>query len=76
MGYINNEEKEILKMENENVYRVLDMKTNDTYLVVTQNGRSSIYRDKKKKTDYLYMEVNYLEDSNMFLVRKNKVMDY
>ena len=71
-GYINNEEKEILKMENENVYRVLDMKTNDTYLVVAQNGRSSIYRDKKKKTDYLYMEVNYLEDSNMFLVRKNK----
>lgn len=71
-GYLNNEEKEILKMENENVYRVLDIKSPDIYLVITQNGRSSIYKDKKIKTDYMYMEVNYLEDSNMFLVRKNK----
>lgn len=71
-GYIDNNEKEILKMENENIYRVLDMKTEDVYLVVTQNGRSAIYKDKKNHTDYLYMEINYLEDSNMFLVRKNK----
>lgn len=71
-GYIDREEKEILKMENEGVYRVLDMPTEDTYLVITQNGRSSIYKDKKTKTDYLYMEVSYLEDSNMFIVKKNK----
>lgn len=71
-GYIDKNEKEILKMEYENVYRVLDMPTEETYLVVTQNGRSSIYKDKKIKTDYLYREVSYLEDSNMFIVKKNK----
>ena len=71
-GYIDKNEKEILKMENENVYRVLDMPGSELYLVVTQNGRSQIFKDKKNKTDYLYREVRYSVHSNMFVVQKNK----
>lgn len=77
-GYIDKNEKVILKIENEKVSRLSKVKSKDVYLVVTQNGRSSIYCSKKKHTDFSYIEVKYAIDEeksytpDMFVVTKNK----
>ena len=77
-GYIDKDEKVILKMENENVSRLTKVKSKDVYLVVTQKGRSAIYCSKKKHTDYSYIEISYaIDDSernvpDLFVVTKNK----
>ena len=77
-GYIDNQEKVIIKMENEGIERLTKVKSKDPYLVITQNGRSSIFCSKKKHTDYTYLEVRYANDDDknncpdMFVVTKNK----
>ena len=71
-GYIDKNEKTILKIEYESIYRVLDMPNEDVYLVASKNGRSKIYKDKKNQTEFLYREVSYFPSSNTFVVKKNK----
>ncbi len=71
-GYIDVKEKEIIKLENEKITRVTNLKNNELYLVITKNGRNAIYKDNKNKTDYIYREINYSEEGDIFIVKKNK----
>lgn len=71
-GYIDTNEKEIIKLENEKISRISNIKNDDLYLIITKNGRSAIYKDKKNKTDFLYREVTYSEEGDTFVVQKNK----
>lgn len=71
-GYLNKNGKEIIKIEEENLYRVTEIESDDAYIVASQNGRYSIFKGKNKLVDYKYLEVNYNKDSKTFTVRKNQ----
>lgn len=71
-GYIDNTEKEILKIEQESVYRVTEIGLDDTYLIASQNGRYALYRNKDNLTGFKYIDIFYNNGTNSFTVQKNK----
>ena len=46
-GYMDVNGKEIVKLEQENLYRVTEINSNDVYIVASQNGRYALYKNKK-----------------------------
>lgn len=71
-GYINNEGKQIIKIEQESLYRVTEIKGEEEILVASKNGRSCIYKGKKQVFDYIYISILYNKESGTFTVQKNK----
>ncbi len=71
-GYLDKDEKEILKIEQESLYRVTEINSNDIYIVASQNGRCAIYKNKDNLTDYKYIDIIYNNGTNTFTVQKNK----
>ncbi len=71
-GYIDKNEKEILKMEQESLYRVTEISFDDTYLIASQNGRYALYKNKDNLTGYKYIDIFYNNGTNSFTVQKNK----
>ena len=71
-GYINSDGKQIVKIEQESLYRVTEIKGKDEILVASQNGRYCIYKGKKKLFDYSYISILYNKESGTFTVQKNK----
>lgn len=72
-GYIDKNENEIIKMEQETIYRVTEIEADDAYIVASLNGRYAIYKNKENLTDYKYISVYYNNDSKTFTVQKNKL---
>lgn len=71
-GYIDKNEKEILKLEQESLYRVTEINLDDVYLVASQNGRYALYKNNNNLTGYKYIDVFYNNGTNSFTVQKNK----
>lgn len=71
-GYIDKEEKEIIKISQESIYRIIETKANDVYLIASQNGRYALYKNKDNLTDYKYIDMNYNPASDTITVQKNK----
>lgn len=71
-GYVDKNEKEVLKMENENLYRVTEINSNDAYIVASKNGRYALYRNKDILTSNKYIDVYYNNGTDTFTVQKNK----
>lgn len=71
-GYVDKNEKEILKMEQENVYRVTEINSNDVYLVASKNGRYALYKNKEILTSNKYIDIYYNNGTDTFTVQKNK----
>lgn len=71
-GYLDKNEKEIIKVEQETLYRVTEIKDSSAYLVASQNGRYAIYKNNNNLTDYKYLRIDYSNSGNCFIVQKNK----
>lgn len=72
-GALDKNEKEIIKPEQETLYRVTEIKDNNNiYNVASQNGRYAVYRNKDNLTDYKYVRIDYSNSGNCFIVQKNK----
>lgn len=71
-GYLDKTEKEIIKPEQETLYRVTEIKDGNVYLVASQNGRYALYKNKDNVTDYKYLRVDYSNSGKCFIVQKNK----
>lgn len=71
-GYIDKNEKEIIKLEQESIYRVTEIDSDDTYVIASQNGRYALYKNKENMTDYRYINMHYNNGTNLFTVQKNK----
>lgn len=72
-GYMDKNEKEIIKMEQETIYRVTEIDSEDVYIVASLNGRYAIYKNKENLTDYKYISVIYNNGTGTFTVQKNKL---
>lgn len=71
-GYMDSKGKEIVKLEQESLYRVTEINSNDVYLVASQNGRYALYKNKENLTSYKYIAMYYNNGTNTFTVQKNK----
>lgn len=71
-GYMDVNGKEIVKLEQENLYRVTEINSNDVYIVASQNGRYALYKNKENLTTYKYIAMFYNNGTNTFTVQKNK----
>ena len=71
-GYIDKNGKEIVKMEQEDIYRVTEIDSSDVYIVASQNGRYALFKNKENLTDYKYIDIDYNNKANVFTVQKNK----
>ncbi len=71
-GYLDKNEKEIIKVEQETLYRVTEISSNDAYIVASQNGRYALYKNKENLTGYKYINIYYNNNTNSFTVQKNK----
>jgi len=72
-GYINKDGKEVIKLEQETLYRVTEINSNDVYMVASLNGRYAIYKNNDNLTDYKYINVFYNNGTDTFTVQKNKM---
>lgn len=71
-GYLDKNEKEVLKKEQESIYRVTEINSLDTYLVASKNGRFAIFKNNENLTDYKYIDIYYNPETQDFTVQKNK----
>lgn len=71
-GYVDKNEKEILKVENENVYRVTEINSDNAYLIASKNGRYALYQNKENLTENKYIDIFYNNGTDTFTVQKNK----
>ena len=71
-GYLDKNEKELIKPEQETLYRVIEIKGNNIYNVASQNGRYAIYKNKDNLTGYKYLRIDYSNSGKCFVVQKNK----
>lgn len=71
-GYIDKNENQIVSLEQESLYRVTEIDSNEAYLVASQNGRFAVYKDKVNLTEYKYIDIFYNNGTNCFTVQKNK----
>ncbi len=71
-GYINKDEKEIVKIEQESLYRVTEINSENAFIIASQNGRYALYRNKDNLTGYKYIDIFHNNGTNSFTVKKNK----
>lgn len=70
-GYINSEWKKMLEPEYNEVTRILDIKSEDVYIIAAKNGRYGLIKNKEEKVDFLYKSIMYNNDINLLSVEKN-----
>ena len=71
-GYLDKNENEIVKINQEVLYRVTEIDSDDTYLVCSENGRYALYKGNNNLTSYKYIDINYNNGTETFTVQKNK----
>lgn len=70
-GYINSEWKQVLNTEYTSVSRVLDIDSNDIYLIVSRNGQYGVVKNKNVAIDFAYQSIVYNKDTNLFKVERS-----
>ncbi len=71
-GYLDKNEKELVKINQEVLYRVTEIDSGDTYLVCSENGRYALYKGNENLTTYKYINIFYNNGTDTFTVQKNK----
>lgn len=69
-GYLNGSGKTILNIKYNNIERVLDIKSDDVYLIAYDNGRGAVIKNKKEITDYEYAKIEKVESEDLFWIKK------
>lgn len=69
-GYLNGRGKKILDIKYNNIERILDIKTDDVYLIAYDNGKGAVIKNKKEITGYEYAKIEKVESEDLFWVEK------
>ena len=69
-GYLNNQGKEVLKNEYDEISRLTNTKDKNVYLITTQNGKKGLVKNNKKVLENTYDQMEY--DSTIELVKVKK----
>ncbi len=70
-GYIDSNWKELLDTKYTSISRILDIESDDTYLIVSNNGRYGVIKNKNEEIGFEYQSIKYNKDINSYLVEKN-----
>lgn len=71
-GYLDENRKQILDTKYNNIERVLDINSDDIYLIAYENGKGAIIKNKKEITHYDFQKIEKVENEELFLVDKNQ----
>lgn len=71
-GYINYKYKKILNTEYTDISRILDIDSEEAYLIVSKNGQYGLLKNKDSKIDFSYQSLAYNKDTNLLAVGRNE----
>lgn len=70
-GYADYTGKVIIKPKYESISRALEYEDSDIYLIVMENGKKGVIKNKKQIINHKYQSINYYGTSNVFIVNRN-----
>ncbi len=74
-GYMNNEQKTLLKPEYSEIIRIGNIEKEDTdknvFIIARKNGQCGLIRNKKVVIDFKYQEINYSGVENLFILSRS-----
>ena len=71
-GYVNIKGKEILKTKFNELSRIVQIDSNDIYIICAENGKYGLYKNKKKIIENDYQALTYNESNDRIIVTKGK----
>lgn len=71
-GYINSNWKKMLKTEYVEINRILDIDSEDVYLIVSKNGQYGLIKNKEKQIDFSYQALLYNKGTNLLSAERNE----
>lgn len=72
-GYLNDEEKEILPCEYEEIVRLNQIEGNDVYLMAKKEGKKGLLKNGKVVLDNIYDQIEYNETIQLMKVKQNEL---
>lgn len=70
-GYVDYTGKVLIKPKYESIARALEYEDDDIYLIIMENGKKGVIKNKKTIIKNRYQSINYYGTSNIFIVNKN-----
>lgn len=70
-GYINYKAELVLDLKYESIERALEYDEDDIFIIAMQKGKKGVFKNKKKIIDLNFQEINYSNNSNIFIINKN-----
>lgn len=70
-GYVDYTGKILVKPKYESISRALEYQDEDIFLVVMENGKKGVIKNKKSIIKNNYQDINYYDISDIFIIEKN-----
>lgn len=70
-GYVNPKGETLITPKYESVTRAVESQDDDIYLIVMENGKKGVIKNKKQIIKNKYQSINYYDNSDIFIVNKN-----
>ena len=70
-GYVDYTGNILVKPKYESITRALEYQDEDIYLIVMENGKKGVIKNKKQIIKNKYQSINYYDKSNVFIVNRN-----
>ena len=70
-GYISSNWKTVLDTEYTSISRILEIESNDIYLIVARNGQYGVLRNQNVIIDFAYQSIAYNKDAELFKVERS-----
>ena len=71
-GYIDSEWRILLDAEYTNLSRVLEIDSNDIYLIASKKGQYGVIKNKDVKVNFAYQSVEYNKDTELYAVQRSE----
>ena len=71
-GYVNLEGKEIIETKYNDLYRVMEVDSDDVYIICAENGKYGLLKNDKQIIDNEYQSLVYNESNNTITALKGK----
>lgn len=71
-GYVNLEGKEIIEIKYNDLYRVMEVNSDDTYIICAENGKYGLLKNNEKIIDNEYQSLLYNESNNTVTALKGR----
>ena len=70
-GYFSSRWKSLLETEYTSITRILDIKSDDIYLIASKNGQYGVIRNKNTEISFTYQSIGYNKDANLYAVQRS-----